>query len=70
MTIDLADAWKEVFDFPDAERPYLRLARAYANMGMKDEEDAVMFLIKKRFGADADDSNSDKGQRGDGGESP
>lgn len=59
---EVSEALKDIFILPDAERPYLKLANAYGRLGMKDEKEAVMFLVEKRFrSADADDPDSDEG---------
>jgi hypothetical protein len=61
VTVDyseISEALREVFNIPDAERPYLKLAKAYAKQGMKEEEESVMFLVNKRF-KKTDDNCSD-----------
>lgn len=74
MTHDLGhviDAIKEVLIRPDAERPYLRLAAAYKDAGMGEEEGDVLFLVEKRFGGGGDNrSDLDEEQRRDDQEGP
>jgi hypothetical protein len=65
------DAIKEVLIHPDAERPYLRLAEAYKDADMGDEEGDVLFLVEKRFGGGDDNrSDLDEEQRRDDKEGP
>lgn len=55
-----------VLERPDAERPYLELAKAYGKAGMKEEAAALFFLAGRRFGSKDDaHPDPDEGQRED-----
>jgi hypothetical protein len=56
----------DLLERPDAERPYLELARRYRELGMEPEAEAVVFLVEERFGDQiADGSDSGEGRRED-----
>ena len=54
----IVHALKDLFEHPDAERPYLALADAYGKEGMEEEKEAVLFLVEKRFGREDDNSSN------------
>jgi pentatricopeptide repeat protein len=62
----VVSALNEVLNLPSAERPYQMLVDAYLKEGMKEEAEAVLFLMKKRFGGKNDlHPDSDEEQRKD-----